>query len=175
MPYNWVEVRLRNICDVRGGKRIPAGEKFSAEKTSHKYIRVGDMKNQTIIGCAYISDQIYKGIKAYYVMHGDIYLTVAGTIGSTGIIPEEYHMANLTENADKLLLNSIICKEWFLFFLQSEVCQKQIREITTKVGQPKLAIKRIEDLFVLLPPKNEQTRIVFALKNLLNNLSTESF
>ena len=35
------------------------------------------------------------------------------------------------------------------------VVQNQIAEATTKVGQPKLAIKRIEDFLVALPPVAE--------------------
>ncbi len=158
------------ICSVKGGKRIPAGEKFSVEPTNHKYLRVTDMKNSTIVGCAYISDDIYSKIKSYTISADDIYITVAGTIGSVGIIPNEFNEANLTENADKLLLNPLICKEWFINLLQSEVIQKQIRDSVTKVGQPKLAIKRIEELRIPLPPVNEQIRINQAIKILLLSL-----
>ena len=170
LPFNWKEVSLKMICSVKGGKRIPAGEKFSVEPTNHKYLRVTDMKNSTIVGCAYISDDIYSKIKSYTISADDIYITVAGTIGSVGIIPNEFNEANLTENADKLLLNPLICKEWFINLLQSEVIQKQIRDSVTKVGQPKLAIKRIEELRIPLPPVNEQIRINQAIKILLLSL-----
>ena len=170
LPFNWKEVSLKMICSVKGGKRIPAGEKFSVEPTNHKYLRVTDMKNSTIVGCAYISDDIYSKIKSYTISADDIYITVAGTIGSVGIIPNEFNEANLTENADKLLLNPLICKEWFINLLQSEVIQKQIRDSITKVGQPKLAIKRIEELRIPLPPVNEQIRINQAIKILLLSL-----
>ena len=170
LPFNWKEVSLKMICSVKGGKRIPAGEKFSVEPTNHKYLRVTDMKNSTIVGCAYISDDIYSKIKSYTISADDIYITVAGTIGSVGIVPNEFNEANLTENADKLLLNPLICKEWFINLLQSEVIQKQIRDSVTKVGQPKLAIKRIEELRIPLPPVNEQIRINQAIKILLLSL-----
>ena len=170
LPFNWKEISLKMICSVKGGKRIPAGEKFSIEPTNHKYLRVTDMKNSTIVGCAYISDDIYSKIKSYTISADDIYITVAGTIGSVGIIPNEFNEANLTENADKLLLNPLICKEWFINLLQSEVIQRQIRDSVTKVGQPKLAIKRIEELRIPLPPLNEQIRINQAIKILLLSL-----
>jgi len=128
------------------------------------------MKNHTIVSCAFISEKIYETIKNYRIFDNEIYITVAGTIGYVGTIPSAYSGANLTENADKLLLNNAVFKPWFVQYLCSEVCQKQIKDCTTKVGQPKLAIKRIEDLFILLPPENEQKRIYEKTINLLSYL-----
>ena len=170
MPSNWSLTQLKDICDVKGGKRIPAGEKFSLSSTSHMYLRVTDMKDCTIRGCAYVDDHIYNLIKKYTINSGDIYITVAGTIGDVGIVPNKYNGANLTENADKLILCSAISKDWFLLYLQSNMCKKQIKDATTKVGQPKLAIKRIEDIIIGLPPRNEQEKIYIKTKNLLDHL-----
>ena len=159
LPLNWCKVPLKDICEVKGGKRIPAGEKFEILPTNYKYLRVTDMKNNSIISCAYISENIYKLIKNYTISKDDIYITVAGTIGNVGEIPPEYDNSNLTENADKLILNKNINKSWFIKFLKSDTCQKQIKESITKVGQPKLAIKRIEEIMLILPPYNEQLKI----------------
>ena len=69
-----------------------------------------------------------------------------------------------------MLLNQLIYKPWFVQYLCSEVCQKQIKDCTTKVGQPKLAIKRIEEFFILLPPRAEQKRIYEKTISLLSYL-----
>ena len=96
----------------------------------------------------------------------DIYITVAGTIGRVGKIPEELDGANLTENADRLVF-FCLNQDWLIKCLQSSVIQSQIADATTKVGQPKLAIKRIQELLVPLPPLAEQKRIVERLEELL--------
>ena len=96
----------------------------------------------------------------------DIYITVAGTIGRIGKIPAEIDGANLTENADRLVFSTIY-QDWLIKCLEAPFIQSQIADVTTKVGQPKLAIKRIQELLFPLPPLAEQKRIVAKLEELL--------
>ena len=48
---------------------------------------------------------------------------------------------------------------YLLYALLSEVVQEQVRECTTKVGQPKLAIVRIQKFLIPIAPLAEQRRI----------------
>ena len=147
IPDSWEWCRLGTIATVLGGKRIPAGRKLSLEKTDHIYIRVSDMKENTISldNLQYVPDDIYPSISRYIINKEDIYITVAGTIGKVGKIPSELDGANLTENADRLVFRELN-RNWFIMCLQSCVIQSQIADATTKVGQPKLAIARIQNL-----------------------------
>lgn len=168
IPSSWKWVRLGTIVSVYGGKRIPAGTRLSENNTGHKYIRVADMKDGTVSldDIKYITDEIYEKIKQYFITSDDIYITVAGTIGRVGIVPRELNNANLTENADKLVFRCLD-KMYLCRMLNSEVAQHQIRKATTQVGQPKLAIARIQKLIVPLPPLEEQKRIVAKIEELL--------
>lgn len=168
IPSSWKWVRLGTIVSVYGGKRIPAGTRLSENDTGHKYIRVADMKDETVSldDIKYITDEIYEKIKQYFITSDDIYITVAGTIGRVGVVPRELNNANLTENADKLVFRRLD-KMYLCRMLNSEVVQHQIREATTQVGQPKLAIARIQKLLVPLPPLEEQKRIVAKIEELL--------
>ena len=168
IPDGWMWVKLGMIVSVLGGKRIPAGRKLTAENTGYRYIRVSDMKDGTVSteDILYVPSDIYPSISRYIINKEDIYITVAGTIGRVGKIPEELDGANLTENADRLIF-SCLNQDWLIKCLQSSVIQSQIADATTKVGQPKLAIKRIQELLVPLPPLAEQKRIVARLEELL--------
>ena len=130
------------------------------------------MKNSSVLldDIHYVTEDIFQLIKAYTISKDDLYITVAGTIGSVGEIPEELDNANLTENADKIVF-SIIDKRFLMYALQSELVQSQIKECTTKVGQPKLAIMRIQGFIIALPPLNEQKRIVDAIENVIPSIS----
>ena len=171
IPESWKWVRLGEITSIKGGKRIPVGKKLTTVNTGYKYIRVADMKNGTVIDTDihYIDEEIYKKISAYTISKNDVYITCAGTIGRIGIVPDFFDGANLTENADKIILY-FINKLWLCYALNSEAIQNQIRNVTTKVGQPKLAIKRIENLLIPLPPLAEQKRIVEKLDKLLADI-----
>ena len=172
IPASWSWCRLRNIASIKGGKRIPVGEKLTTENTGHKYIRVADMKENTVKtdDIHYISESIYQKIKSYTISTEDLYITVAGTIGSVGEIPKVFDNANLTENADKIVFRGV-CKKFLMYCLLSNFVQSQIKKCTTKVGQPKLAIVRIEDLLIPLPPIKEQYRIVHKIEQTASIMS----
>ena len=168
IPESWEWCTLSNILTVEGGKRVPKGYKLLDTPTNHVYIRVTNMKNGTIVkeDLKYIDEEVYKKISKYVIHKDDLYITVAGTIGQVGIVPDFFDGMNLTENANKLT-NIFINKLYLKFIISSKFVQNQFNEKTTKVAQPKLAIKRILSTKIPLPPLNEQNRIAKFL-NLVN-------
>lgn len=168
IPESWKSVRLGNIVSVYGGKRIPVGRKLSSEDTGYIYIRVSDMKDGyvSIDNLQYVPQDIYPLISRYIINKEDVFITAAGTIGRVGKIPPELDGANLTENADRLVFSNLD-QDWLIKCLQSPLIQSQIADATTKVGQPKLAIIRIQNIIIPLPPLAEQKRIVAKLEEIL--------
>ncbi len=43
IPEDWKLKKIGNVCEVKGGKRIPKGSKLTDEDTGFPYIRVADM------------------------------------------------------------------------------------------------------------------------------------
>ncbi len=168
IPEGWKWVRLGDVASVLGGKRIPAGRTLTTENTGYKYIRVSDMKNGSVSidSLLYVPSDIYPSISRYIINKEDVYITVAGTIGRVGKIPQQIDGSNLTENADRLVFQ-FLDQDWLIRCLESQLIQQQIIDATTKVGQPKLAIKRIQELLLPLPPVAEQKRIVAKIEKLL--------
>ena len=171
IPENWRWVRLGEVFSVYGGKRVPVGKKWVDYDTGHKYIRVTDMKNGTISSSdtKYITEDVFQQIKKYTISKDDVYITVAGTIGRVGLVPDEFDKANLTENADKICIYK--SDKYFVYnLLLSQEIQSQILEMVTQVGQPKLAILRIQNLILPLPPLAEQKRIVARVDELMKRI-----
>jgi type I restriction enzyme M protein len=161
---------ISNIVRVLGGKRIPKGLSFSPTKTDYPYIRVTDFKNGTVDlnSLKYIDEEVFNQIKNYIITKEDIYISIAGTIGLVGLIPETLDGKSLTENAAKIVITEkkSVSKEFLYYCLISENLQKQIEDNTRAVGVPKLALKRIETLKIPLPPLDEQQKIVSQIEKI---------
>ena len=169
----WQEKRIKEIADVKGGKRVPKGYKLQSTKTNHPYIRVADFNNYGTIEMSdiqYISDDIFEQIKNYTITDKDLYVSIAGTIGKTGIIPSGLNGANLTENACKLVFKEDINLRFVYLFTLSEIFKKQVEKATKQASQPKLALTRLAEVKISIPSITEQQIIVEHLDALSNHV-----
>jgi type I restriction enzyme S subunit len=167
LPQGWEWVRIGQLAEIKGGKRLPAGHTFSDQKTPYAYIQVTNMKQGTVEteNLKYLKPDTFIGIKNYTISMDDLYITIAGTIGQVGMVPKECHLMNLTENAAKIVFPKLN-KEWFLNVLSSQICQHQFAAKTHQQAQPKLALHRIADALLPLPPLTEQSRMVTRVNEL---------
>lgn len=168
LPPSWKWCRLKNITEIKGGKRVSNGYKLLKTPTPYVYIRVSDMKNNTIddSDLHYIDEKMHEQIKRYIISKDDLYMViVGGTIGKCGIIPEKFDGMNLTENAAKIILYETD-KNFLLRCLNSNYCQKQFVDKTKQVGVQKMALNRFESTILPLPPKEEQKAIVKKIETL---------
>lgn len=137
------------------------------------------MKNNTISldSLKFISDDVYSKISTYVISKNDIYVTIAGTIGNVGEVPDELDGMNLTENAVKVC-NISIDKSYLCKVLSSDFVQKQFRFQTHQVTMAKLALERILDTLIPIAPLYEQNRInhrVFELTKQIEELQCSKY
>lgn len=160
LPNDWEVSKLSDVCEIKGGKRLPKGYELQEHKNNIPYIRVADMYMGGICldNIKYVPAEIADKIKNYKISSKDLFISVAGTLGIVGEVPEELDGANLTENADKLC-NIKIDKKYLLNVLQSEVIQTIILSEMTNNAQPKLALTRIKEFLIPIPSIEEQEKI----------------
>ncbi len=161
---------LSDFAWVKGGKRLPKGAEYSAEPTKHPYIRVSDMENGAISlqSLKYIEPSLQQQVSRYIVNEGDVIISIAGSIGLTAPVPRNLDGANLTENAAKLV------PKWKHAFdavflshaLSLPDAQAQVRSKTGQVTIGKLALFRIEQIRVPLPPIRAQLAFAQAMSSL---------
>ncbi|ENI8056195.1 restriction endonuclease subunit S [Vibrio vulnificus] len=166
---------IESLAEVKGGKRLPKGEKLSDEETEHPYIRVADFTDKGTIdlsGIKYISKEIHEQIKRYVISKDDLYISIAGTIGKTGFVPPELDGANLTENAAKLVIKDkqqLDLSYLYLFTLTSDF-SAQAGLATKTVAQPKLALTRLSKIEIPICSLEEQKSLVSTIEALKSKI-----
>ena len=167
MKAGWAIKTIGDIVEVKGGKRVPNGYKLLMTLTDHPYITVSDFSDSGTINesaLRYIENEVFEQIKKYTISSKDIYISIAGTIGKTGFIPESLEGANLTENACKLVLKPEIDRDFVYYFTQTEDFKVQVGVNTRTAAQPKLALERLKTISISIPENvHEQQRIVAIL------------
>lgn len=165
IPQGWELKTLGEVAKIKGGKRIPKGSKYADIPTQYPYIRVTDFEDMSVNtkNLKYLTDEIQEKIKNYTISKDDVYISIAGSIGKVGIIPDELDKANLTENAAKIIHS--MNKKYLAFYLNSNEIQSQISFLTKATTQPKLALNRIENLIIKIPPLETQKQIVQILES----------
>lgn len=156
MIYN-----LGKIAIIKGGKRIPKGEKLQEEKNDHPYLRIADFdgRNFSQKDLKYVPDNVFPDIRNYVINVGDIFLSIVGTIGIAKIINKSLDGANLTENAVKISPTDCVDRKYLELFLQSRTGQSEIASRIVGSTQPKLPIKNIKNIEIDLPTLSEQKKI----------------
>jgi type I restriction enzyme, S subunit len=168
IPADWDCKTIDEVGFVTSGKRLPLGSALTEQHTPHPYIRVTDMRPGTVSlsDIKFVPDEVYPAIKRYRIFREDIFISVAGTLGIVGKIPQELDGANLTENADRI--TNITCsQDYLLHVLMSPLIQNTIESLQTIGAQPKLALTRIRKFVIPLPPtKAEQEAIAEVLSEM---------
>ena len=96
MPESWETVPVAGIAEVRGGKRMPKGVSLTVEETAKPYIRVTDFRHHSVAMAQvlFVPKGYESAIARYTISKNDIYISIAGTIGLVGQVPESLDGAN---------------------------------------------------------------------------------
>ena len=159
----WIERCMGDIAQIKGGKRVPKGYKLLSEPTPFPYLRVTDFSDTGSIEMSdlrYVSGEVHLGIRNYIIRSSDLYISIAGTIGKTGIIPDELDGSHLTENACRLVLKPGISNRFVYYFTITPKFIEQAGLNTRTAAQPKLALSRLSTIVMGIPDAKEQDRIV---------------
>ena len=165
-PESWEVATVGSVAKVKGGKRMPKGVSLTSNNTGRPYIRVTDFKHHGVDTdhVLFVPNGYESVISRYTISSEDVYISIAGTIGLVGQVPQSLDGANLTENAAKITVtDKNIAPRFIMYALASDACKHQITQSTATNAQPKLALTRIEQINLPLPSIAEQQEIVFIL------------
>jgi type I restriction enzyme S subunit len=158
--------KIGDVAKVKGGKRLPKGMSVLDEATEHPYLRVVDFADGRIdrSDIKYIDSETFDYIKQYTIDSSDVYISIAGTIGRVGVVPDNLSGANLTENAAKITkISDDVDHRYLMYYLWGPVGQGTIKNRTGGTSQPKLALYKIADIDFPCRPLTTQHRIASIL------------
>ncbi|MFB6144773.1 MAG: restriction endonuclease subunit S [Candidatus Nanohaloarchaea archaeon] len=172
IPKKWTWTQIGEFADVKGGKRLPKGHTLTKKETDYPYLRVKDMEHRGVdkSELKYLEPETREEIKKYTISSDDLFISIAGTIGKVGTIPEELDGINLTENAAKITDIHGFDKKYLSYVLYSSLSREQIRRYSRATNQPKLALFRTKQVRLPRPPLEEQKYIAKKLDSIISNI-----
>ncbi len=181
LPKGW---KRKTLLDVSGGEpSLIVGGPFGSS------LQVKDYKNEGIpiirlqnIGklkfiekdIKFISIEKAKELEYHTFIKGDLVLAKLGEpIGKTCIIPDKFDRGIVVSDVVRIRLqNENIDKKFLLYYLNSPLCLSQINAQVFGSTRPRVNLKEIRDLSILIPPLAEQHRIVARVEALLSQINT---
>ena len=157
-------MKLGDIVEVLGGKRLPKGFMLQTVPNNHPYITVKDMmpyRTELTSSFQYVPSPLFSSISRYTVNTGDVIISIVGTIGRISQVGSSLNGASLTENCAKLIpKGKMILRQYLFYFLSSNLGQSRIRQGIVGSTQPKLPFYSIESIEIPLPSIDVQRHIV---------------
>lgn len=159
LPFGWEWVRLGDIS-----YNIHYGYTASAKDidTGVKMLRITDIQDGKVIweNVPYCEIEAYK-IQNYKLKYGDILIArTGGTIGKNFLITDLASTSVFASYLIRIELSVKMHYQYISYFLNSNLYWEQLRDKSQGTGQPNVNATSLSNLFIPLPPLQEQKRIV---------------
>lgn len=110
------------------------------------------------------SKQIEKAYGRRRIQSGDVLLSVKGTTGRVGVVPDGV-TGNISRDLARIRPVSEISPHFLRCLMQSDFFQRYLGNAEVGTTRAELSIKILRDLFVLVPPRTEQDHIVDTIRS----------
>lgn len=178
IPASWSLVRIPRILDYRDAYPLGDGDHGMIKTEDYQndgipYIRVQNLGWGTDLlldNVVYISEENNEKIKSSQLKPNDVlFCKTGGTIGKTGMIPEDLPISNTTSHVGKITVDPAYNARYVFYVLSSNVGYRQFWEIACqKTTRPELSISETRQIRLTWPSsREEQDRIVQHLDSVI--------
>src|SRR5439155_10326718 len=118
------------------------------------YIRTGDIVEGEIVldGLRHTDPQIAARFSRSRVETGDIVMSIRATVGTTALVPEELHGANLTQGTARIAPGQSVEQCYLLSYLRTAGTQHWIGRQVKGATFREITLARLRELPVSVPP-----------------------
>ena len=106
------------------------------------------------------------------VSGSEVLLSIKGTIGKVGIVPQGFR-GNISRDIALLRTNETIASPFLALFLASNEGQRRLRRIAVGTTRAELSIHALRDVLVPTPDTSEQLRIMSKIRSLDARIEAE--
>ena len=167
LPDSWEVKTIDSFADIKNGNRIVKGHEYADRETEYPFIRITDMKDGSVdtTDLKYLKPKTAEEMDRGIISSDDVYITVTGSVGEAGTVPEELDGARFTDNAAKLYNLNKVLNDYLKIYLRSKFGQDEVRRFTVGSTQPKLSMYRVKRMEVIVPPLEVQEEIAETVDN----------
>ncbi len=179
IPDNWRWCRLRDIYNICSSKRVlqseweTEGVPFYRAREIVKLSQQGFVENEL-----FITNKHYEKLKANYgiPIEGDIMISAVGTIGKAYVVKasDKFYYKDASVLCFKRY-SELTNSDLFKYLIESYFMQKQLNANSNGTTVDTITISSAGDYLYPLAPKNEQMKILAAIKGIfayLDNLES---
>lgn len=170
LPHGWKMIRLGNITKVISKGTTPSGGQSTYKKEGINYLRaegVNTYIDQNTF--QYIDEKTHNNaLKRSILQSGDILVTIAGTLGKTGIVRDIDLPLNTNQAVAfiRLVNKDLIMPEYIMYALKSDFVQRQFFDQKKDSAIPNLTLEIITNTLIAIPPLKEQQEICNIIRSI---------
>ena len=173
LPEGWAWVKINTIAFVTklAGFEYTKNIAPSLCKDGIPLFKGKNVQNSTIVYEfeSFIPEAVSDELQRSQVTKKCILTPYVGTIGNIGIhnLPGKYHLGSNVGKIELYNDNVVLLEEYVVAYLQSGFGYQQLTKHMKATAQASISIEAIRDVYLPIPPANEQLRMWSALSNAL--------
>ena len=121
---------------------------------------------------AFIPEEISDELSRSQITRKCILTPYVGTIGNIAIHNKlgKYHLGSNVGKIELYNKNALLFEEYVVAYLQSSFGYHQLTKHMKATAQPSISIEAIRDVYIPIPPENEQQKIVLLLNTVVSKI-----
>lgn len=180
LPESWEVRKISEIAkDKKGAVKIgPFGSQLKKEEMVNSGILVFGQENVFTrdfkVGTYFISPRKFELLKSVEIFPSDIVLTMMGTIGDCCVVPEDIDRGIMDSHLMRIQIREWVNPHFIARLIrESSTVKKQVKCLSQGAIMSGLNLSLVKDIFLPIPPIDEQNSIEEILSELDAKIETE--
>ncbi len=176
LPLGWCETKLSNISSVITKGTTPRGGNVAYLDKGIGFLRAENIQGYDALSkndMKYIDEDTHLNyLKRSILMENDILITIAGTLGRTGLVRKKDLPLNTNQAISivRIIDKESIKLRYLTYFLNAPSIQINLTKQKKITAIPNLTLEIISDCVVPIAPINQQNKIINKLDYLFSLL-----